>query len=53
VVDDDLQARQLTAAMFLEAQARLGLGQVAAGLKLLRAVLRRDPAHALAADLLD
>ena len=51
--DDDLQARQLTAAMFLEAQARLGLGQFAAGRKLLRAVLRRDPAHALAADLLD
>ena len=50
--DDDLQVRQLTTALFLEAQARLGLGQAAAGRKLLRTVLQRDPAHALAADLL-
>jgi len=50
--DDDLQARQLTTALFLEAQARLGLGQAAASRKLLRTVLKRDPAHALAADLL-
>jgi hypothetical protein len=50
--DDDLQARQITTALFLEAQACLGLGRAAAGRKLLRTVLKRDPAHALAADLL-
>jgi Tfp pilus assembly protein PilF len=50
--DDDLPARQRTTALFLEAQARLGLGQRAAARKLLREVLRRDPNHALAADLL-
>jgi tetratricopeptide (TPR) repeat protein len=50
--DDDLQIRQRTTALFLQAQARLGLGQTAEARKLLRAVLRRDPNHALAADLL-
>ena len=35
--DDDLQARQQTTALFLEAQARLGLGQTAAARRLLRA----------------
>lgn len=48
---DDLDVRQQTTALFLEAQARLGLGQVAAGRRLLRQVLRRDPAHAAARDL--
>ncbi len=50
--EDDLQARQLTTALFLEAQARLGLGQTAAARRLLRQVLRRDPNHPLAADLI-
>ncbi|MDI1249323.1 MAG: DUF5107 domain-containing protein [Lacunisphaera sp.] len=50
--NDDLTARQRTTALFLEAQARLGLGQTAAAKKLLRQVLRRDPAHAAAQDLL-
>jgi tetratricopeptide (TPR) repeat protein len=50
--DDDLQFRQETSALFLQAQARLGLGQSSAASKLLSAVLRRDPNHALAADLL-
>ncbi len=50
--DDDLQQRQETTALFLEAQARLGLGETAAARRLLREVLRRDPNHALAADLL-
>ena len=50
--DDDLDARQKTTALFLEAQARLGLGQQAAARKLLNKVLRRDPNHAQAADLL-
>ena len=49
--DDDLQARQLTTARFLEAQARLGLGEHAVARRLLRAVLESDPSHALAADL--
>jgi tetratricopeptide (TPR) repeat protein len=49
--EDDLQSRQMTTALFLEAQARLGLGQEAAARRLLRTVLRRDPNHAPAADL--
>jgi len=48
----DLTARQRTTALFLEAQARLGLGQTAAAKKLLRQVIRRDPAYAAAQDLL-
>ncbi len=50
--EDDLTARQVTLGWFLEAQARLGLGQLAKGRSLLREVLRLDPAHAGAADLL-
>ncbi len=50
--DDDLAARQVTTALLLEAQARLGLGKKAAARRLLRTVLKRDPNHALAADLL-
>jgi tetratricopeptide (TPR) repeat protein len=49
---DDLQFRQETTALFLEAQAQLGLGRRDKARSLLRAVLRRDPNHALAADLL-
>jgi len=49
---DDLAARQRTAALFLEAQARLGLGQAAPARRLLREVLRRDPSHMAARDLL-
>jgi tetratricopeptide (TPR) repeat protein len=48
--DDDMDKRQKTTSMFLEAQARLGLGMKAAAMKLLRGVLRRDPSHAPAAD---
>jgi len=50
--DDDLQFRQETAALFLQAQARLGLEQVSRARRLLRTVLHRDPNHAPAADLL-
>jgi tetratricopeptide (TPR) repeat protein len=50
--DDDLQFRQETAALFLQAQAQLGLGKKADAKKLLQTVLRRDPNHALAADFL-
>lgn len=49
---DDLPARQLTTARFLEAQARRGLGARGAAQRLLRSVLERDPSHALAADLI-
>ena len=49
--DDDLQFRQETTAIFLQAQARLGLGQRAKGTARLKTVLRRDPNHALASDL--
>jgi tetratricopeptide (TPR) repeat protein len=48
--DDDLQRRQETTALFLQAQAQLGLGNRATAKKLLSVVLRRDPSHALAAD---
>ncbi len=48
---DDLQYRQETTALFLQAQARLGLGQRRMARPLLRSVLRRDPNHALAAEL--
>jgi len=49
--DDDLQFRQATTALFLQAQAYLGLGQKSRARKLLSAVLKRDPNHALATDL--
>jgi Tfp pilus assembly protein PilF len=49
--DDDLQFRQETGALFLQAQAHLGLGRTMKAKSLLQKVLRRDPNHALAADL--
>jgi hypothetical protein len=49
--DDDLQFRQKTTALFLQAQAWLGLGNKPRARMFLREVLRRDPNHALAADL--
>jgi tetratricopeptide (TPR) repeat protein len=49
--EDDLQFRQETTALFLQAQAHLGLGGKKKARALLRTVLRRDPNHALAADL--
>ena len=48
--DDDLQYRQETTALFLQAQALLGLGRNAEAKKHLAIVLKRDPNHALAAD---
>ena len=51
--DDDIQFRQETTALFLQSQARLGLGRTARAKSLLRKVLERDPNHALAADLLE
>ncbi len=49
--EDDLQTRQETRALFLQAQAYRGLGQPKRAASLLRKVLKRDPNHALAADL--
>ena len=49
--DDDLQLRQETTALFMQAQAQLGLGKTAAAKSLLKIVLSRDPNHARAADL--
>ncbi|MGD0390813.1 MAG: tetratricopeptide repeat protein, partial [Tepidisphaeraceae bacterium] len=49
--DDDLQLRQRTTALFLQAQAWLGLGHKSRARTLLQNVLQRDPNHALAADL--
>jgi TolA-binding protein len=50
--DDDLQFRQETTALYLHAQAQLGLGQKSKAKSLLLVVLRRDPSHALASDFL-
>ena len=50
---DDLQFRQETTALFLQGQAHLGLGKKAKAEGLLRVVLKRDPNHALTADLLE
>jgi len=49
--DDDIQFRQETTALFLQAQAQLGLGHAARARRLLAAVLKRDPNHMPAADL--
>jgi tetratricopeptide (TPR) repeat protein len=49
--DDDLQFLQETTALFLQAQAHLGLGAKLRARSLLAAVLRRNPNHPLAADL--
>jgi tetratricopeptide (TPR) repeat protein len=49
--NDDLDFRQKTTALFLEAQARFGLGAAAKARALLKVVLKRDPNHALASDL--
>ena len=49
--DEDLSFRQETTALFLQAQARLGLGEEARGISLLEQVLHRDPNHAMARDL--
>jgi hypothetical protein len=51
--DDDLQFRQETTALFLKAQALLGLGKITKAKTLLARVLQRDPNHALAADLIN
>ncbi|MHC1764420.1 MAG: DUF5107 domain-containing protein [Verrucomicrobiia bacterium] len=49
--EDDLPFRQQTTALFLQAQAQLGLGRTRPARALLTRVLQRDPNHAMAADL--
>ncbi|HEY1788951.1 MAG TPA: DUF5107 domain-containing protein [Verrucomicrobiae bacterium] len=49
--DDDLQFRQQTTALILEAQARFGLGQKSKAKKLVNQVLQRDPNNVPATDL--
>ncbi len=49
--DDDIQFRQETTALFLQAQAHLGLGRKTAARRLLASVRQRDPNHAPALDL--
>jgi tetratricopeptide (TPR) repeat protein len=50
--EDDARRRNAVRADFLEAQARIGLGEIAAGRKLLARVLGADPNNPHAADLL-
>lgn len=50
--NDDLQARQVLRARFLQAQARFGLGERVVAKHLVEEVLVQDPSHAMAADLL-
>ena len=50
--EDDLNARQRIGAMVLEAQALLGLGQQTKTERLLNEILKREPSHQFAADLL-
>ncbi len=50
--NDDLRKRNEVTAAFLAAQAKLGLGEKAEGLELLRGVLSADRNHAGAADLI-
>jgi tetratricopeptide (TPR) repeat protein len=50
--DEDIQAVQVTTALFLQGQALLGLGRKSQALALAAEVLRRAPNHALASDLL-
>jgi tetratricopeptide (TPR) repeat protein len=50
--NDNLEKRTKAKATFLQAQAKLGLGEIAKARELLTHVLRLDHNHALAADLL-
>jgi tetratricopeptide (TPR) repeat protein len=51
--DDDIQYRQETTALFLQAQSHLGLRRKAKAKSLLEKILTRDPNHAPAAELMD
>jgi tetratricopeptide (TPR) repeat protein len=49
--DDDLHKRNTIRAMFLQAQAMLGLGEEKPAKRLLRKILKLDPNHPMAGDL--
>jgi tetratricopeptide (TPR) repeat protein len=51
--EDDIQLRQETMALLLEAQASLGLGQMARAKTLFKEVMKRDPNNTVAAELSD
>jgi tetratricopeptide (TPR) repeat protein len=51
--EDDLQRRQDICATFMLAQSELGLGRKRQAERLLKKVLRRNPNHPLAAELMD
>lgn len=51
--DDDIQQRQKTKAIFLQAQANYGLGSIEIAETLIKTVLENDPNHQLALTLLD
>ena len=51
--EEDLQERQTLRALFLKAQALLGLGKASEAQKILTHLLGKDPNHPLARDLLD
>ncbi|HEY1684628.1 MAG TPA: DUF5107 domain-containing protein [Tepidisphaeraceae bacterium] len=51
--DDDIQFRRQTTAMFLMAQAKLGLGQAAEAHQIFTEVQKRDPSSILAAEFLE
>jgi len=50
---ENLQRRQETTSLLIEAQANLGLGNIVEGRQLLEQVIQRDPARALAKDLIN
>lgn len=50
--EDDLNRRQRNAALFMQAQSALGLQDNTAARRHLKEVLRKDPSHGAAADLL-
>ncbi len=49
--NDDVRFRQQTTALFLQAQAELGLGRIGSAKQHLATVLRRDPSHMAASAL--
>jgi predicted Zn-dependent protease len=51
--EDDIQFRRETTALFLQAQASLGLGNHARARALLKKVIKREPSHALAFELIE
>jgi tetratricopeptide (TPR) repeat protein len=50
--EDDIQARQKTAALFLMAQAHAGRGEARQARRMLEEILSRDPRHGAAAELM-